>query len=64
MLGQFVDELVLFIQQLDLLWLGLGLDPFELDCVEGVPLNPVLLLSYLKQCFDLPEPCLCVRRCH
>ena len=56
MLGQFVDELVGIIQQLDLLWLALGLDPLELDGVEGVPFNPVLFLCNLKQRLHIPEP--------
>ena len=56
MVRQFVDEFVGFIQQLDLFWLALGLDPLELDGVEGVPLNPVLFLCNLKQRLHIPEP--------
>ena len=64
MVRQFVDELVGFIQKLDLLWLGFGLDPLELDCIEGVSFNPVLLLSYLKQSLHVPEPGFGGRRLH
>lgn len=59
MVRQFVDEFVGFIQQLDLFWLDLGLDPFELDCIEGVPLDPVLFLCHLKQRLHIPKPGLC-----
>ena len=59
MLGQFVDELVGFIQKLDLLWLALGLDLLELDGVEGVSFNPVLFLCHLEQRLQVSEPGLC-----